>query len=127
VLDLIDGEPVVFHHHALGVVRPAEAVDPLTMSACPIPTAIVQPAAQEELAQPVATPLQIGAGVVARPPQIADRLLLGVGGRTSVNNPARSNSASLRASRRLVFTRSPGLRGTSAGAITWQPTRVVVI
>ena len=42
----------------------------------------------------------------------------GVGGRTSVSKPARSSSASLRASRRLVLTRSPGFRGISAGAIT---------
>ena len=40
---------------------------------------------------------------------------------------ARSSSASLRASRRFVFTRSPGFRGTNAGAMTWQLTRGVVI
>ena len=33
-------------------------------------------------------------------------------------SPARSSSASLRASRRFVLTRSPGFRGISAGAIT---------
>ena len=42
----------------------------------------------------------------------------GVGGQTSVNSPARCSSASLRASRRSVLIRSPGFRGTNAGAIT---------
>jgi len=49
-----------------------------------------------------------------------------VGGLPSAT-PRASNSTSLRASRRFVFTRSPGLRGTNAGAITWQLTRAVVI
>jgi len=42
----------------------------------------------------------------------------GVGGHTSVKRPARRNSANLRASRRSVLIRSPGYRGTSAGAMT---------
>ena len=50
----------------------------------------------------------------------------GVGGCTAVSNPARPSSTSLRASRRFVFTRSPGLRGISAGATTSQLTRDVV-
>ena len=40
----------------------------------------------------------------------------GVGAWTSVRSPARSSSARFRAARQSVFTRSPGLRGISAGA-----------
>ena len=50
----------------------------------------------------------------------------GVGGCTAVSNPARPSSTSFRASRRFVFTRSPGFRGISAGATTSQLTRDVV-
>ena len=42
------------------------------------------------------------------------------GGCTTVSSPARPSSASFRASRRFVFTRSPGLRGINAGAMTSQ-------
>ena len=38
---------------------------------------------------------------------------------TDVSSSARSSRARLVASRRLVFTRSPGLRGMSDGATTW--------
>jgi hypothetical protein len=38
--------------------------------------------------------------------------------RTAVSRSARSNGADWRASRRLVFTRSPGFRGISDGPIT---------
>jgi hypothetical protein len=40
------------------------------------------------------------------------------GTQTAVNSPALSSRASCNASRRLVFTRSPGLRGMSDGATT---------
>jgi hypothetical protein len=43
-----------------------------------------------------------------------------VGGATSVSIPARSNSASLRASRRSVLIALPGFTGINDGAITWQ-------
>ena len=39
----------------------------------------------------------------------------GLGGTTSVSRPARCNSASLRASRRLVLMRSPGCAGNQGG------------
>ena len=57
---------------------------------------------------------------LARPAEVAHRLLVHRGECTSVSSSARNGSASLLASRRSVFTRSPGRRGISAGAITRQ-------
>ena len=45
---------------------------------------------------------------------------VGSGIQTAVSSPARCSRARVRASRRFVFTRSPGLRGTSDGATTVQ-------
>jgi hypothetical protein len=87
----------------------------------------MQPAAQEQLAQPMPTPLQILTGIVACATQIPDRFFCWRGRPDFCQQPGAQQLASLRASRRFVFTRSPGLRGTKAGAITWQLTRGVVI
>ena len=45
---------------------------------------------------------------------------VGSGTHTAVSSPARRSRAGMTASRRFVFTRSPGLRGTSEGAATVQ-------
>jgi hypothetical protein len=45
------------------------------MGLCPIPPAEVQAAAQQQLAQAMARPLQIFAGIVTRPARIPDRFV----------------------------------------------------
>jgi hypothetical protein len=56
----------------------------------------------------------------AQPNEIAHRLVIGVPAHTDVSSPARKRRASIAASRRLVFTSSPDLRGISDGATTSQ-------
>jgi len=58
---LIDRQQIIVDDHALGGLRPVEAVDPLAMGPRPVP-----PAAQEQLAQAVAAPLQIFTGIITR-------------------------------------------------------------
>jgi hypothetical protein len=73
---MIDRQQIIVDDHALGGLRPVEAVDPLPMGPRPVPPAVVQPTAQEPLAQAMATPLQIGTGIITRPTQVANRFLL---------------------------------------------------
>jgi hypothetical protein len=72
------------------------------------------------------TSLQIFSRIIARPAQVTDGFLFRRR-RPHLRQQSRAHSLSLRASRRFVLTRSPGFRGMSAGAITWQLTRGVVI
>jgi hypothetical protein len=74
---MIDSQQVVLDHDTFGLVRPRETIDPLAMRARPIAPVVMQPAAQQQLAQPVATPLQIFTCVIARAAQIADRFFFG--------------------------------------------------
>ena len=55
---------------------------------------------------------------LARPHQIPHRFVPRSGTQTAVSSPARNSLARLTASRRLVFTRSPGFLGISDGATT---------
>jgi hypothetical protein len=87
----------------------------------------MQPAPQQQFAEPMPSALPILAGIVPRACQVSNRPSSGVGGCTVVSKPARPNSTSFRASRRFVFTRSPGFRGIRAGAMTSHCTRGVVI
>ena len=124
-LDLVDRQQVVVDHRPFRGVLPLDRPDPLPMGLRPVlASRKVQTAPQQQLAQPMASALHIVARIIPGPTQDrATASSAGVGGWTSVNRPARSNSASLRASRLSVFTRSPGLRGISAGAMTTQVTR----
>ena len=54
----------------------------------------------------------------ARPREITHRLVTRSGTHTAVSSPARNSFTRLSASRRLVFTRSPGFFGISEGATT---------
>jgi hypothetical protein len=65
---------------------------------------------------------QVEPHVFTRPGEIAQGLMGFIGTQTGVSSRLRSRRASLVASRRSVFTRSPGLRGTSEGATTRQCT-----
>ena len=72
---MIDRQPVVVDDHALSRLRPLQAVDPLPMGTCPVPSAVMQAATEQQLAEAMTGALQIFAGVIARPTQIAHRLL----------------------------------------------------
>jgi hypothetical protein len=57
---------------------------------------------------------------LTRPHQVPNRRMDTSGTHIGVSSPARSNRASLTASRRLVLIRSPGFLGRSDGATTVQ-------
>jgi hypothetical protein len=74
-LGVIDGHQIVVDDDPLGVVCPREAMDPLAVRARPVASLIVQAASQQQLAQPMPTPLQIFPGIVARARQVAHGLV----------------------------------------------------
>ena len=110
-LGVIDRQQIVVDDGALGRVGPGQALDPPPMGPRPIASRVVQPAPQQQLAQAMATPLEILAGSSRARARSRTASSAGVGGCTTVSRPARPSSASFRASRRFVFTRSPGFRG----------------
>ena len=111
-------QQIVVDDRALGRVRPLETVDPPPVRPRPVaPRDSAGPRRSSNLPKPMPTPLQIFPGVIARPRQIPDRFVRRRRRPHRRQQPARPSSTSLRASRRFVFTRSPGFRGINAGAI----------
>ena len=75
---------------------------------------------QQEALQMLARLAEHPHGRGSGPNQIAHRLVRRVRHQTAVSSPARCSFARLSASRRSVFTRSPGLLGIKNGATTMQ-------
>ena len=74
-VEVIDRQQIVIHHDPFGRVLPCQAVDPAPMRLRPVPSAVVQAAAQEQLAHPVPTALPIRSRVVTGAAQVADRFV----------------------------------------------------
>jgi hypothetical protein len=117
----IDGAHGLLKDDLLGRRRTDHLREIPAMRVVPVgPTDIVQAEPEQEAFQPELRILQGEPCGVAGPTQIADRFILDVGTYTRVRSPDRSNRASSTASRRSVFTLSPGFLGMSDGATTWQ-------
>lgn len=91
-LRVIDRQLIVVDHRAFSRVGPRQTVDPATVRLRPIPSRVVQPAPQQQLAEPMATPLQVLTCIVARPGQIAPGL---VGRRRRLHNRQESRAPEL--------------------------------
>jgi crotonobetainyl-CoA:carnitine CoA-transferase CaiB-like acyl-CoA transferase len=77
---------------------------------------------QQELREVMTRPQDVLAEVLAQPQQVAHGLFIEWRDADEGELAGAVKAASLRASRRSVFTRSPGRRGVSAGAMTAQST-----
>ena len=72
---LIDRQQIVVNDGTLGGVCPFEAVDPLPVRAGPVAAGVVPSTPQQQLAQPMAAPLQIFARIIPCARQVANRLV----------------------------------------------------
>jgi hypothetical protein len=121
---VIDRQQIVVNDGPLGCVRPFEAVDPLAVCAGPVTPGVVQATPQQQLAQPMPTPLQVFPRIIPSPGQIPDGFVFGC---RRLHRCQQPRAPQLRQLARIAAIRlHPGFRGISAGATTSQLTRVVV-
>ena len=73
--DLLDRQQVVVDDRAFRDMVPVDRLDPLSMRLDPIASRIVQPAAQEQFAQPMTRALHVVAGIISGPSEVAHRFL----------------------------------------------------
>ena len=101
-------------------VLEGERAQPAPVAECPGRLAVAKALPQQELRQPLLRALAARDRVLARPREVAHRLL-GLRRLVDLGEQVRPQQlCQVPASRRSVLTRSPGLRGISAGAITRQ-------
>jgi hypothetical protein len=124
LLQLIDSQAVLAEDDLLSRVWEGDSLEPGLMPPAPGGHALrgEDAEAEQELGEAVPRTQQVEPHVFTRPGEIAQGLMGFIGTQTGVSSRLRSRRASLVASRRSVFTRSPGLRGTSEGATTRQCT-----
>ena len=95
------------------------------MGVCPIAPRVMEPAAQQEFAQAVATPLQIFPGIIACAAQVADGFFLRGRRPHFGQQPRAKQLREFPCIATISLNALPRFRGMSAGAITWQVMRVV--
>ena len=95
-------------HTAGDAVRPRQTLDPLTMRSRPVAAGEVEAAAQQQLAQPMPTSLQVFTGIIPRARQVANRLVFG-GGR--LDRCQQSRASQLRQLARIAAIRLHPLTG----------------